>query len=74
MTAIVLTRIDADRNMRRFYKLDVQPDLFGGFSLIREWGRLGRAGQVRMENYPTRGTADLAMVGHYSRKARKGYH
>jgi hypothetical protein len=24
--------------------------------------------------HPTRGTADLAMVGHYSRKARKGYH
>jgi predicted DNA-binding WGR domain protein len=74
MTALVLTRIDAGKNMLRFYKLDVQPDLFGGWSLIREWGRLGRAGQVRMENYPTRGTADLAMVGHYTRKARKGYH
>jgi predicted DNA-binding WGR domain protein len=74
MTAIVLTCIERTKNMQRFYKLDVQPDLFGGWSLIREWGRLGRAGQVRMENYPTRGTADLAMIGHYSRKARKGYH
>jgi predicted DNA-binding WGR domain protein len=74
MTAFVLTRIDAGKNMQRFYKLDVQPDLFGGWSLIREWGRLGRAGQVRMENYPTRGTADLAMVCHYTRKVRKGYH
>lgn len=74
MTAIVLTRIDADRNMLRFYKLDVQPDLFGGFSLIREWGRIGRPGQVRAESFPTRGTADLALVAHYSRKARKGYH
>jgi predicted DNA-binding WGR domain protein len=73
MTALVLTRIDANKNMRRFYKLDIQPDLFGGWSLIREWGRLGRPGQVRMQNFPTRGTADLAMVGHYSRKARKGY-
>lgn len=74
MTALVLTRIDAGKNMQRFYKLDIQPDLFGGWSLIREWGRLGRAGQVRIQNFPTRGTADLAMVGHYSRKARKGYH
>ncbi len=37
MTAIVLTRIDATQNMQRFYKLDVQPDLFGGWSLISDW-------------------------------------
>jgi predicted DNA-binding WGR domain protein len=29
MTAITLTRIDAQTNMARFYKLDVQPNLFG---------------------------------------------
>ncbi|TKV80090.1 WGR domain-containing protein [Bradyrhizobium elkanii] len=74
MTAIMLTRNHASKNMYCFYSLDVQPDLFGGFSLIREWGRIGRAGQVRMENFPTRGAADLAMVGHFGRKARKGYH
>ena len=33
--------------MRRFYRLDVQPDLFGRWCCIREWGRIGRAGQVR---------------------------
>ncbi len=26
MSAIILHRIDAVKNMRRFYKLDVQPD------------------------------------------------
>jgi len=41
MTAIELHRIDATRNMRRFYRLDVQPDLFGGFFLWRPWGRIG---------------------------------
>jgi predicted DNA-binding WGR domain protein len=74
MTAIMLTRIDNRRNMARFYKLDVQPTLFGQWSVVREWGRIGRAGTVRTETYPTRGTADLAMVGHYARKTRKGYH
>ncbi|MGH6834124.1 MAG: WGR domain-containing protein [Methylocella sp.] len=34
--------------MRGFYRLDVQPDLFGQWCFIREWGRIGRAGQVRM--------------------------
>jgi predicted DNA-binding WGR domain protein len=29
MTAITLKRIDQARNMSRFYKLDVQPTLFG---------------------------------------------
>ena len=33
---------DASRNMRRFYRMVVQRDLFGGASLIREWGRIGR--------------------------------
>ena len=30
MTAIFLRRIDAARNMRRFYRIDIEPDLFGG--------------------------------------------
>ena len=30
MTALHLRRIDPSRNMRRFYRLDMQPDLFGG--------------------------------------------
>ena len=28
-SAIILHRMDPARNMRRFYRLDVQPDLFG---------------------------------------------
>jgi predicted DNA-binding WGR domain protein len=39
MNAMHLTRIDPARNMRRFYRLDVQPDLFGGFAVVKEWGR-----------------------------------
>ena len=29
MSAITLHRTDAARNMHRYYRLDVQPDLFG---------------------------------------------
>ncbi|UEM18339.1 WGR domain-containing protein (plasmid) [Bradyrhizobium barranii subsp. barranii] len=36
-----LRRIDTTRNMRRFYLLSIQPTLFGGVSLIRNWGRIG---------------------------------
>jgi predicted DNA-binding WGR domain protein len=38
MTALHLRRTDPARNMRRFYRLDVQPDLFGGVLLVKEWG------------------------------------
>jgi predicted DNA-binding WGR domain protein len=35
MTALHLRRIDPARNMRRFYRLDVQPDLFERGLLVR---------------------------------------
>ena len=73
MTAITLTRIDTEKNMERFYKLFVQPTLFGGWSLVREWGRIGRPGTVRIEMYRTRGAADIALIAHFVRKKRRGY-
>ena len=42
MSAVMLTRIDRAHNMARYYRLDVQPDLFGQWCFIREWGRIGR--------------------------------
>jgi predicted DNA-binding WGR domain protein len=41
MKALHLRRIDPARNMRRFYLLDMQPDLFGGVLLVKEWERVG---------------------------------
>lgn len=73
MTAIVLTRIDNHRNMARFYKLDIQPTLFGECSLVREWGRIGRGGTVRTELHATRGLADRALIAHWARKRSRGY-
>ena len=45
VTAVILTRSDPARNMHRYYRLDVQHDLFGAWCLQREWGRIGQAGQ-----------------------------
>ena len=44
MNAVILYRIDSDKRMHRFYPLDVQPDLFGHWCLLREWGRIGSTG------------------------------
>jgi predicted DNA-binding WGR domain protein len=73
MNAVTLRRIEPEQNMRRFYRLDVQPDLFGRWSCIREWGRIGRGGQVRIEPYPTLGAAQAAVEQHRQVKERRGY-
>jgi len=39
-----LQKVDLSRNMHRFYRLDTQPDLFGGVFLMKQWG----AASVRM--------------------------
>ena len=57
MTAVTLTRTDHARRMARFYVLDVQPNLFGAWCFIREWGRIGRPGQLRQVPYPTEAKA-----------------
>jgi predicted DNA-binding WGR domain protein len=73
MSAITLRRIDAGKNMARFYRLDVQPDLFGGWSFIREWGRIGRSGTVRAFPYPTEVEALAAFERQRQVKERRGY-
>lgn len=72
-TSLRLTRIDPTQNMRRFYRLALQPDLFGGCTLIREWGRIGRGGQVKREEFESEGHAVDALIALQRRKRRRGY-
>jgi predicted DNA-binding WGR domain protein len=73
MSAVVLRRVDPDKNTARFYRLDVQPDLFGGWSFIREWGRIGRPGTVRQTPCPTKAEAFAALEHQRRAKERRGY-
>ena len=68
-----LRRIDPAQNMRRIYSLSVQPTLFGGTSLIRDWGRIGRRGQTMMETFDTADDAGLAFERLKRSKRRRGY-
>jgi predicted DNA-binding WGR domain protein len=70
---IVLTRIDAARNMRRFYAVNVVPALFGEWQLVREWGRIGQGGTVRAATFPSQDEAEKAQARSISRKLRRGY-
>lgn len=73
MSAVTLRRIEPTTNARRFYCLDVQPDLFGSWSLVREWGRIGQPGQVRLVPFPTEDAAIAALEKQRHIKEQRGY-
>lgn len=70
---ITLRRIDPDRNMARFYALDVLPTLFGEWTLMAERGRIGVSGQRQRRDYPDKAAALAALTERLRRKARRGY-
>jgi predicted DNA-binding WGR domain protein len=68
-----LRRVDPAKSMRRFYLMTVQRDLFGGASLIREWGRVGSPGKVRVDHHPDEGHAVNALADLMGAKRKRGY-
>jgi predicted DNA-binding WGR domain protein len=72
-TDVRFERIDVDRNMFRYYAMTIQPDLFGGADLVRQWGRIGAPGRMVSENYRNESRAVDALVAMAQRKRRRGY-
>lgn len=72
-TCLHLRRIDPARNMRRFYRLSIQRDLFGGTSLVRTWGRIGTRGRQLVEAHDDEGQAITALLKLAREKRRRGY-
>jgi predicted DNA-binding WGR domain protein len=70
MSAVHLARLDPARNMRRFYRLDMQPDLF---AVVKEWGRIGARGRMVGEWHMTEAEALAALQRQATRKRRRGY-
>lgn len=70
---IRIERVDPETNMFRFYRLRLLPDLFGGVSLLREWGRIGTQGRHRIELFSDAGQAADAMLAVYRLKQKRGY-
>jgi predicted DNA-binding WGR domain protein len=70
---IVLHKHDPERNQHRFYALQIAPNLFGEWSLIRHWGRIGTAGQHRASWHDTREAAEQVCERLLQAKQRRGY-
>lgn len=59
--------------MARFYVLSIQPTLFGGSSVVREWGRIGTRGQCKVELLDDRQQAEQIKNSIEQSKRRRGY-
>ena len=70
---LTLHQIDPARNRQRFYTLQLAPNLFGEWSLIRSWGRLGTSGQQRTSWHASREAAESALQRILAQKQRRGY-
>lgn len=70
---IYLERIDSAQNMARYYCLAVERNLFGEFSLVRTWGRIGKPSQEKIELHATEQDAQDAMIRRVQQKQRRGY-
>ena len=71
---LCLFRIDPDQNMHRYYCMALHKDLFGGTNLVREWGRIGRGGQVQISNHLSTEEALDALEKVADLKKRRGYY
>ncbi|MCF7702485.1 WGR domain-containing protein [Loktanella sp. M215] len=68
-----LEKRDAATNQARYYRMLVLPNLFGAWTLYREWGRIGQGGQVCMEWFESEDLAVSALILLEAAKRRRGY-
>jgi predicted DNA-binding WGR domain protein len=70
---LVLDRRNPGANMARFYALSIEASLFGDATLLRERGRIGTAGQRKIELHDSEGNAMEVLEMWLRRKQRRGY-
>ncbi|WP_439625298.1 WGR domain-containing protein [Shinella sp.] len=66
-------RIDATRNMERFYMLSLEPTLFGEVAVLRHWGRIGTRGRQVSSLHASLAEAETVLARQIARRRRRGY-
>ncbi|PDT75454.1 WGR domain-containing protein [Sinorhizobium sp. BJ1] len=70
---LYVQRIDATKNMARYYTMSIEPDLFGGASLVRRWGRIGTRGKERVDLFKDEHQAIQHFLFLARQKRARGY-
>lgn len=68
-----LTRTEPEKNLYRFYVVSVAPTLFGEWSLVREYGRSGSPGTVKLTSFEQEQEAQKAAHRIIKRRLQHGY-
>jgi predicted DNA-binding WGR domain protein len=71
--AIHFQKVDASRNMRRFYELVLEDDLLGHTIVVKRWGRIGTFGQTKRHFFDGQLKALEFLLCTAQRKRRRGY-
>ncbi|MCV3768737.1 WGR domain-containing protein [Rhizobium sp. TRM95796] len=72
--AIELERKCEKKNMARFYRLEIERDLFGIVIARRTWGRIGSVGRTIAAPCLSLEDAERELRLWETRKRRRGYH
>lgn len=56
-----------------FYTMHLAPTLFGGWDLVREWGRIGSPGTLRVDPFETLEESKRALQRIEKQKRKRGY-
>jgi predicted DNA-binding WGR domain protein len=72
-TSVHLRCVNSSQNKYRFYAMSVQPNLFGEWALIREWGRIGTTGRRRTDHFANAGEALDSLKALKDKKVKRGY-
>jgi len=64
---------DPKANVYRYYSMEIGRGLFGDWALVREWGRIGRSGQVRTDQFGSEPHAKDARFARPTDNAARGY-
>ncbi len=70
---VTLINIDPPKNKWRFYSVDIARNLFGDWSIMREWGRIGSPGRIAVESFATEEEARRAEQQIIRTRTRHGY-
>ena len=74
MSYTYLTKIDHQINQNRYYSVRVDPDLFGRWTLFRQWGRIDSEGGVlRMDSFDSEMEALTKLSKIVTQKRKRGY-
>ncbi|UXN57757.1 WGR domain-containing protein [Phyllobacterium zundukense] len=66
-------RVDASRNLARYYMLSIETTLFGEAAVVRAWGRIGSRGGEKRDVFSTERDAASHFLELVRRKRQRGY-